>query len=125
MDTLLETQGPNGSLANFLNDLGPVLLEKYKPKAIVVFSAHWESPNERLVTDYGSQNPLLMDCALRMAWRGAGRRALTTRAADFGFPDELYEIEFESSGDHALSERIVELYKAVRRSYCLPRANGC
>ncbi|KAK4704950.1 4,5-DOPA dioxygenase extradiol, partial [Phenoliferia sp. Uapishka_3] len=90
---LLETQGPNGTLAQFLRDLGPVLLEKYKPKAIVVFSAHWESPSERLVTDYGAENPLLMDY--------------------FGFPDELYKVEFESRGDHALSERIVELYKAA------------
>lgn len=30
----------------------------------------------------------------------------------FGFPDELYQVKFESSGDHALAERIVELLKA-------------
>ena len=41
---------------------------------------------------------------------------LTLSFVDFGFPDELYKIKFESSGDHALSERIVELYKAVRRA---------
>lgn len=75
MEALLETQGPDGTLANFLKDLGPVLLEKYKPKAIVVFSAHWETPNERLVTDYGSENPLLMDCAFReLGLRKWGRR---------------------------------------------------
>ncbi|KAL8278863.1 hypothetical protein RQP46_008734 [Phenoliferia psychrophenolica] len=92
-EALRATQGPDGTLANFLKDLGPVLLEKYKPKAIVVFSAHWETPNERLVTDYGAENPLLMDY--------------------FGFPDELYQLKFESSGDHAISERVVELFKAV------------
>lgn len=40
--------GPNGSLAHFLEDFGPALLEKYKPKGIAVFSAHWETSNERL-----------------------------------------------------------------------------
>ncbi|ESK84892.1 aromatic ring-opening dioxygenase [Moniliophthora roreri MCA 2997] len=84
-------QGPNGPLASFLKIFGPTLLEKYKPKGIVVFSAHWETLGERVVTDYGSQNPLLMDY--------------------YGFPDEAYQLKFESKGDKALSERVVQLYK--------------
>lgn len=39
--------GPTGPLAKFLADFGPILLEKYKPKGIVVFSAHWETHDER------------------------------------------------------------------------------
>jgi aromatic ring-opening dioxygenase catalytic subunit (LigB family) len=35
--------GPKGPNAKFLQDFGKTLLDKYKPKAIVVFSAHWES----------------------------------------------------------------------------------
>jgi aromatic ring-opening dioxygenase catalytic subunit (LigB family) len=35
--------GPEGDLAKFLRDFGPVLKAKYKPKGIVVFSAHWET----------------------------------------------------------------------------------
>ncbi|KDQ60622.1 hypothetical protein JAAARDRAFT_124786 [Jaapia argillacea MUCL 33604] len=90
-DSILSHMGPNGSLANFLRDFGPALLEKYNPKAIVVFSAHWETSGERVVTDYGESNPLLMDY--------------------FGFQKELYELEFKSRGDGVLSRRIVELYK--------------
>jgi len=37
-----------GSLAAFLRDFGPLLLQKYQPKGIVVFSAHWETRGERL-----------------------------------------------------------------------------
>lgn len=62
MAAVADIQGPKGSLANFLKDLGPALLKKYEPKAIVVFSAHWETNNGALVTDYGEENPLLMDC---------------------------------------------------------------
>lgn len=40
--------GPKGPLAQFLAEFGPTLLKKYKPKAIVVFSAHWESDDVRL-----------------------------------------------------------------------------
>lgn len=34
--------GKNGALTHFLGDFGKVLVEKYHPKAIVVFSAHWD-----------------------------------------------------------------------------------
>ncbi|KAF5373130.1 hypothetical protein D9758_001697 [Tetrapyrgos nigripes] len=84
-------QGADGPLYNFLKDFGPVLLEKYKPKAIVVFSAHWETMGERLVTDYGDENPLLMDY--------------------YGFPPELYKLKFKSRGDSAVSQRVVQLFK--------------
>ncbi|KAJ3778560.1 Extradiol ring-cleavage dioxygenase, class III enzyme, subunit B [Lentinula raphanica] len=84
-------QGPNGPLANFLRDFGPTLLQKYSPKAVVVFSAHWETLGERLVTDYGDENPLLMDY--------------------YGFPQESYELRFKSRGDKQLADQIVSLYK--------------
>ena len=35
--------GPKGPNAQFLRDFGKTLVEKYNPKAIVVFSAHWET----------------------------------------------------------------------------------
>jgi len=83
--------GLSSPLATFLADFGPALLEKYKPKGIVVFSAHWETDGERLVTDYGDENPLLMDY--------------------FGFPPDLYQLKFKSKGDSTLVRRIIELYK--------------
>ena len=48
MGEVWKTMGPTGPLAAFLEDFGPALLKKYKPKGIVVFSAHWESSGERL-----------------------------------------------------------------------------
>jgi hypothetical protein len=48
MEAIMEAMGPHSPLANFLRDFGPALLEKYKPKGIAVFSAHWETNGERL-----------------------------------------------------------------------------
>ena len=45
------------------------------------------------MTDYGDENPLLMDY--------------------YGFQPELYKLKFKSRGDSALSERVVELFKDV------------
>jgi len=43
-----------------------------------------------IVTDYGDDNPLLMDY--------------------FGFPPDLYKLKFSSRGDGTLSRRVVELF---------------
>ncbi|KAG6874302.1 hypothetical protein C0995_001527 [Termitomyces sp. Mi166 len=88
--------GPAGPLANFLKDFGPALLKKYEPKGIVVFSAHWETVGTRLVTDYGDENPLLMDY--------------------YGFQPSMYRLKFKSKGDSKLSQRIVQLYHEAGQS---------
>ncbi|KIM32151.1 hypothetical protein M408DRAFT_326809 [Serendipita vermifera MAFF 305830] len=89
---LYKDMGPEGPLAQFLQDFGKELVEKYDPKAIVVFSAHWESPsNQALVSDYGDENPLLMDY--------------------YGFPDELYQLKFKSRGDSTISQLVVKTLK--------------
>ncbi|KAF7320984.1 LigB domain-containing protein [Mycena chlorophos] len=92
-EALAKWGGPQGALATFLKDFGPALLSKYKPKAIVVFSAHWETTRERLVTDYGASNPLLMDY--------------------YNFPPEMYDITFKSRGDSAIAQRVVQLFNAA------------
>lgn len=56
---IFSSSGPKGPLAEFLRDFGPALLEKYQPRAVVVFSAHWETSVERqgesisLITQHG------------------------------------------------------------------------
>lgn len=47
MQSMYESSGPKGPLAQFLSSFGPAILEKYKPKGILVFSAHWETRGER------------------------------------------------------------------------------
>ncbi|KAJ8583543.1 Extradiol ring-cleavage dioxygenase class III enzyme subunit B [Rhizopogon salebrosus TDB-379] len=83
--------GAGGDLGKFLGDFGAALRAKYKPKGIVVFSAHWDTTGVRHVTDYGDRNPLLMDY--------------------FGFEPYFYRQTFESRGDRTLADRIVQLYK--------------
>jgi len=90
-DGFAYAMGPNGPLGSFLKDFGPALLKKFNPKGIAVFSAHWETTETRVVTDYGDENPLLYDY--------------------YGFSPELYQLKFKSRGDPDLSRRIVQLYE--------------
>jgi len=80
----------SGALRQFLKDFGKFLVEKYNPKAIVVFSAHWDADGTQLVTDYEDENPLYYDY--------------------YGFAGDLFELKFKSRGDSNLANRIVDLY---------------
>ncbi|CAG8599505.1 6484_t:CDS:10 [Acaulospora colombiana] len=84
---LYKDMGPEGTLSQFLQDFGKTLRSKYDPRAVVVFSAHWESP----VSDYGAENPLLMDY--------------------YGFPRELYQVKFKSRGDSSVAQDVVQALK--------------
>jgi aromatic ring-opening dioxygenase catalytic subunit (LigB family) len=46
---IFKAAGPEGTLAQFLQDFGKELVEKYNPRAIVVFSAHWEAPRNQIL----------------------------------------------------------------------------
>lgn len=71
---------------NFLKELGA----KIKPKAIVVFTAHWESE----ITKISS-----IDTSYEMIY-------------DFyGFPKELYDIKYEAKGSTEIATKIQELLK--------------
>lgn len=93
LSSLFSWGGAKGPLAQFLDDFGPALMKKYQPKGIVVFSAHWETRGERLVSDYGETNPLLYDF--------------------YGFIPQLYEIEFKSRGDSSLTRRVLDAFKSA------------
>lgn len=95
--------GPNSRSVHFLKDFGHFLLERYNPKAILVFSAHWESDGETLVSNWGEQrNPLYYDY--------------------YGFPKQMFtEIGFKSRGDDALSKTVVS---AIQQAGLKARLSG-
>ncbi|WNS41598.1 class III extradiol ring-cleavage dioxygenase [Paenibacillus sp. MMS20-IR301] len=69
-------------LARLGSDLG-------KPRGIVVFSAHWDSPQQLLTVD--AQHEAQHDF--------------------YGFPEEMYKQSYPAPGDPALSSRISALFK--------------
>ncbi|KAK4189228.1 putative ferrous iron binding protein [Podospora australis] len=62
-----------------------------QPKALVVFSAHWQSPSESLIqlNSAAGQTPLIYDF--------------------YGFPPEFYQAAFPSEGNPQLASRILSL----------------
>lgn len=62
-----------------------------RPRAIILFSAHWES-RVQMVSDVGAY-PMIYDFG--------------------GFPEELYRVKYPAKGDHELSQKIQHLLTAA------------
>jgi 4,5-DOPA dioxygenase extradiol len=75
----------NNEYSRFLNELGKSL----KPKAIVIFSAHWES--EILSLTYTDE-------------------ILETVYDYYGFPDEMYQIKYPAKGSVKIAEMLEDRF---------------
>lgn len=89
-----------GPYIDFLQNLASQLPRR--PKAIVLFSAHWEAPNQQVsqVEHYDT-------------------------IYDFGgFPDALYQLKYEAPGDQSLAVEIMELLQQAGIPAALNTARG-
>lgn len=89
----------NNEYTQYLTQLGHSLP---RPKAIVLFSAHWESNRQKVssVEDYKT-------------------------IYDFGgFPEALYRIEYPAKGDQAITKEITELFTKQGISYDVDDVRG-
>ncbi|MBU5671048.1 DODA-type extradiol aromatic ring-opening family dioxygenase [Paenibacillus brevis] len=83
----------NNAYTAFLRRLGQEILSR--PKAIVLFSAHWDSPIQFVTSD----------------------QVHDTIHDFYGFPDELYEINYPAPGSSELTAKIEALFKDGNLAY--------
>ncbi|MDP4095765.1 dioxygenase [Paenibacillus sp. P96] len=76
----------DNAYTRFLKELGSRLP---RPRGIVVFSAHWDSPDQCI--DVDEQHAALHDF--------------------YGFPEEMYTIEYPAPGDPAIHNDIIDMFK--------------
>ena len=76
----------NNQYTQFLNQLGKTMP---KPKAIILFSAHYESAVQR-VSDIEGEYETIYDFG--------------------GFPEELYRIQYPAKGEKSITEEIKGLF---------------
>lgn len=71
-----------------LVDIGQEITTKVKPKAVVVFSAHWQQDPNTISVNVAEYTDLIYDF--------------------YGFPPHYYEYDYPNKGSPILAEKIVE-----------------
>jgi 4,5-DOPA dioxygenase extradiol len=71
-----------------LSEVGKEITTKVKPKAIVVFSAHWQDSPNRIQINAAEETDIIYDF--------------------YGFPPHYYEHKFPNKGSPALADKVVE-----------------
>ncbi len=94
--------GPDGLNANFLKYFGKFLLERYRPKAIVVFSAHWETKGS-----VEGRSLHILNILIPISVMAYEKNHLYYDY--YGFPPEMYRVTWESRGSSTVANRVVEL----------------
>ncbi|MNP23214.1 LigB family dioxygenase [compost metagenome] len=85
--------------ARFLQELS----QQFKtPKAIVLFSAHWDTPNQSMTVDVTHN----------------------TMHDFYGFPEEMYKLTYPVKGDQGLNEEIAEIFKKHNLNYVPVQGRG-
>ncbi|AJS57183.1 DODA-type extradiol aromatic ring-opening family dioxygenase [Paenibacillus sp. IHBB 10380] len=83
----------------FLENLGRDLK---KPKAIIVFSAHWDSPDQSVTVDESHH----------------------TMYDFYGFPEEMYKLTYPAQGSPEINQRIDELFQTNNLHYVPVKGRG-
>lgn len=76
-----------------LQNIGKEITQKVRPKAVVVFSAHWQAKPDLIQVNNVVENDLIYDF--------------------YGFPDYMYEAKYPSKGDPALASIILNLLSSA------------
>ncbi|KAI0545879.1 Extradiol ring-cleavage dioxygenase, class III enzyme, subunit B [Xylaria curta] len=83
-NTMFDTKHP---VYPVLQKIGQEITQKVKPKAIVVFSAHWEAGPSNIQVNTAVKTDLIYDY--------------------YGFPPEYYEVKYPNKGDPELASKII------------------
>lgn len=76
-----------------LQNIGKEITQKVKPKAVVVFSAHWQAKPDLILINSVVENDLIYDF--------------------YGFPDYMYQAKYPSKGDPTLASHILDLLSSA------------
>ncbi|KAG8622805.1 hypothetical protein KVT40_009316 [Elsinoe batatas] len=76
-----------------LQEIGKEITEKVRPKAIVVFSAHWQAEPNTVEVNTAEMNPLIYDY--------------------YGFPSHYYQHKFPNVGNKALAETVLQRLRSA------------
>ncbi|KAI1307478.1 Extradiol ring-cleavage dioxygenase, class III enzyme, subunit B [Xylaria venustula] len=108
--TMFDTEHP---VYPVLQRIGQEITQKVKPKAIVVFSAHWEAGPDEIQVNTALMTDLIYECVLNLLSYFRRCNDLNTKAtysnSYYGFPPEYYKVQYPNIGSPELASKVIEL----------------
>ncbi|KAL8732377.1 MAG: hypothetical protein Q9166_002775 [cf. Caloplaca sp. 2 TL-2023] len=93
-----------------LKEIGKEITTKVKPKAVVVFSAHWQAErNGQIEINTAEMTDLIYEYVARHQLRAS----LTRLRSFYGFPKKYYQQKFPNVGSKEISTQVIEAVKAA------------
>ncbi|KAF8241959.1 extradiol ring-cleavage dioxygenase [Wilcoxina mikolae CBS 423.85] len=91
LNIMFETEHP---AYGQLQKIGLEITQRVKPKAVVVFSAHWQAGRSNIEVNQSEDTKLIYDY--------------------YGFPDRYYEIQYPNVGSKDVATKILKLLEKAR-----------
>lgn len=76
-----------------LQEIGKEIIQKVKPKAVVVFSAHWQASPNTIEVNTAERTDLIYDY--------------------YGFPDHYYKVKYPNIGSKDIASRVLKALKTA------------
>ena len=91
-----------------LQAIGKEITQKVKPKAVVVFSAHWQAKPDEIHLNNVEKTDLIYEYAVAPSpyFPSNKQHQLTPPLSFYGFPDEFYKATYPARGNPALASEI-------------------
>ncbi|KAK7208348.1 aromatic ring-opening dioxygenase LigB subunit [Myxozyma melibiosi] len=87
-----DSDGGDLGAFNTLRKIGKEIVEKVKPKAVVVFSAHWQSSKDTIEVNSAEITDLIYDF--------------------YGFPSYMYKEEYPNVGSQSVAQKVINQLQA-------------
>lgn len=94
-----------------LQEIGKEITTKVKPRAVVVFSAHWQAGKDKVEVNTGEMTELIYEyvlislCILRT--KRIGRVANYDGASFYGFPGHYYKEKYPNVGSAEVAQKAI------------------
>lgn len=95
-----------------LNQIGREITTKVKPRAVVVFSAHWQGGRDTIYVNTAEETDLIYEYVARVEDSDHDQGEwLILLPSFYGFPDHYYKEKYPNVGSKEVSHKVLDALK--------------
>jgi 4,5-DOPA dioxygenase extradiol len=92
-----------------LQKIGREITQKIKPRAVVVFSAHWQAGRDKIEVNEAEVTSLIYEYS--PPYIHIRQQLIVAGDSYYGFPDHYYKVQYPNVGSKDLAQKVLGLLK--------------